>query len=130
MTDQKFCKNHAEKQVVYLCMDQNCKSEPNCCILCIKNKHSKCDDQFIIEAAGSETQIKINSSTIDIKSLTDKLGSIIDLKFYEMQKQFGNLKKFFIQSFEAKEFVLEEMTDNFIMNLKKNHRVAYNKESK
>ena len=38
-------------------------------------------------------------------------------------------KKQFINSFDVKELILEELTDSFILNLKKNHKIVFNKET-
>ncbi len=42
-----FCPNHKDRDIKYVCFDNRCSNEPRLCILCLKNTHQNCENQYI-----------------------------------------------------------------------------------
>ncbi len=67
------CKEHPNKKIDYYCLDKFCKKNSACCMICIKNKHQTCEDNFII-TKNEQNKLKILPQQSDPSLITSKLN--------------------------------------------------------
>lgn len=76
--NQLECIKHPGKKRLWICIDSLCSKETSsCCILCIKNDHTKCKDELIVDPSTFEKHAKILSSDFDYSKLTKGLSNVI-----------------------------------------------------
>ncbi len=125
----EICEEH-NKFVLYYCLDQRCKKNPSCCVICIKNEHNKCKDEMIIESEVARDTINLIKSDLDPTFITSKLNQIFELKLYEMQKTLMTKKSSFINSFNIQDSPQNILDKNALPEIKKNFNFDFNEESK
>jgi hypothetical protein len=127
-TQKANCPKHA-MSIDFTCVDPSCGLNVDCCMFCVKEFHSSCNDDFIIE--------------------NERLDSVFEIKLDE-----GNMeeeKKRFSEALQAQENKFQAKTDDLLegfdtlikgdfsnlatnktalMLLKKFYKLSYNEDSK
>lgn len=123
------CVEHPLHVVSWVCFDPSClKENPKCCVICIKNKHAKCKDHFLIEP--NQFQSKVHFIKSDFES--SKLVQAVSSTLYDHIGNFNNslsLKQdSFIGTlqFDAKSASLNAQS---VASMKKNLKIVHNKET-
>ncbi len=62
------------------------------CILCVKNSHSKCKDEYLIEKASVESKVEFIKSDFDHDSLMSSLGTVLDQQLYKLNNDLTKKK--------------------------------------
>ncbi len=96
--EKDICENH-KRIYIYYCLEPNCKKNTLCCILCVKNDHSNCHDDLILNREEASEKIKFLKNENDSKFIINKLNRIFELKIYELNMALLRKKKFFLDSF-------------------------------
>lgn len=122
------CKDH-NKPVIYFCFNPHCTSSSQACILCIKNNHTKCPDDLLVDKNEVNVKVNILENQIDPKTITSKLNQIIELKLFELNKSLMNKKQAFIKSFNIEDKPENILEEEMLKNVKKNYNFVFNKET-
>lgn len=67
------CPEH-NKTIQYYCLNPSCQKTSVACFLCLKNDHSKCPDELLVEKDEASEKINILENQIDPKTITTKLN--------------------------------------------------------
>ena len=126
MTDK--CETH-EKRIMFYCLDPRCKKNPICCILCVKNDHPTCKDEFMVEKDDAKSRINLVKNESDPTIITKKLNQVMELKLYEMNKSLMQKKKGFIESFDIQESPDNILDPNVLQNVKKNFNFEFDQDT-
>lgn len=124
------CETHEGKRIMFYCLEARCKKNPICCILCVKNDHSTCKDEYMVEKEDAKTKINLIKNESDPTFITKKLNQVMELKLYEMNKTLMTKKKGFIESFDIQESPENILDPNVLINVKKNFNFEYDTDSK
>lgn len=95
MSSDEMCPTHKTRRFKYVCMDLACSKNPTCCILCVKNNHSDCDDKLIIEKQKLAKKLvlkHINSQDMedfreDIKKILQEMHAYLTQKYKKYMSQ-------------------------------------------
>lgn len=120
-----FCETHPNKSVQFVCLDPRCSKPTRACVICIKNDHNKCKDDYILLSREIEDKVDLIKPSTNNKQLVQKLNEILELKFYELNKTLNNKKQVFIQSLKADQDVSGLIAPGVLENVKKNYKVEY-----
>ena len=73
------CALHGEREIRYFCLDNACFENCCLCILCLKNIHSQCKNEFIITKSQFESKTEfLASDPVKIQILKNNVKDIID----------------------------------------------------
>lgn len=109
-------------------MDPKCNENSLACVLCIKNKHRKCDDNLVILKQDAKEKVVILENIVDPHIITGRLNQILELKLYELSKSLMNKKKAFISSFNIDQQNDDIFDLEILRNIKKNFNFEFNEE--
>lgn len=122
---QTFCETHTNKLLQFICLDPMCSKSTRACVLCVKNDHSKCKDDFIILTREMDEKVDLIKSESDSTKITHKLNEILELKLYELNKTLNSKKQWFMKALKFGQNVQELMAPGVLENVKKNFNVEY-----
>lgn len=89
-----FCKNHEEREIKYFCLSKRCKINPKLCILCLKNDHKKCENDYIVKKSEFLKSIQIQETDIRILSSSKhKIKQIIQDSYRKNREHIKSLIK-------------------------------------
>jgi len=120
-----YCEHHPSKLVQFACFDSRCSKPAQCCVLCIKNDHNKCKDEFIILIREIENKVDLVKPENENKYFIHKLNEILELKFYELNKTLNSKKQAFVQALKVDQDNQELKVPGVLENVKKNFKVEY-----
>lgn len=125
-----YCHIHPEKKVKFVCLDPTCSAETtNACILCVKNKHKSCKDEFLLDKRELASKIELQVSNFDFSKMTNDVGEILDKQIYEFNKKLLSKKNEFVSGLEI-DASPSNLTPEALKNSKKNLMINYDKERK
>lgn len=91
-----LCSLHPKKPVKYYCFNTKCGNKLECCILCIKNVHKTCDDNFLLDHQSVVNLIK-KAEPVDHETIHSFAGvytrSITSVKTLISDIMSNNLQK-------------------------------------
>lgn len=123
----KECEDHQNYQIRYICMEQLCKDNSLCCIMCIKHSHKKCDEQLFVDIEEIDKRIEIEESG----QVEELKKNIEDIFKEEYEIFFENLKKkkdFILKGFEEPKRDLKNLTAEDILNYKQFFEISKNEK--
>merc|ERR1711976_754381 len=124
------CEEH-ERDILFYCLDPRCKKNPELCLLCLKNNHSNCKDEFIVPREDRHKVINLVKQDVDFDMITDQLNQKIELKLYELGKQLTERKENFMNSFNLNQDNPQNLFNTgMLANVKKNFNFEYDEETK
>lgn len=121
------CARHAQPEE-FTCFDPNCTAQAAGCVLCIKENHHTCKDEFILEADRLEELVTFQApESVDHKNL-DKFREIVTQKETELQGQIDSFGKAF-DVLSARDISLFEQDEATLKLLKRFFEIRENPDT-
>ena len=121
----EFCETHPKKLISFVCMAPGCKKKPMACILCIKNFHNQCKDDFIITISQMAYKVDFKKPENGNETIRSRVNEIMELKLYELNKLLQSKKMSFLNSFKVNDSSEDMLADGVLENIKKNFNIEY-----
>lgn len=77
----EMCSSHSFRRE-FLCLDPKCRAEPQGCVICIKNAHSKCSEDFVVSLEEEKKKVKVQPVSQAVKRMVAKLEDSIDRRLF------------------------------------------------
>lgn len=77
-----YCPSHREHMLSYCCFDPECSLGTLTCVLCLKNYHSLCKNEFIVFINDVFRRVQFSAKKLDkhlVSDLQSSVGEIMDL---------------------------------------------------
>ncbi len=125
---QGDCPKHS-LPIEYLCVDTICHQTAQSCMLCIKDLHKDCGDEFIIEEERVAEALDLRLQEHNLQEEKKQLAKSIDSKVADFKEKIdGLLKSFDILIDGNVESIIENA--NALRFLKKFYRISLNDQTK
>ena len=86
---KKYCSKHNGREQLFVCFDPRCSKDIACCVLCVKNNHTLCNDDFIIQrSAIAERVFVTKTDSSDMDSFKNQIREILEEARATMNKKF------------------------------------------
>ena len=125
-TDQnQECEDHENYQIRYICMEQLCKDNSLCCVMCIKHLHKKCDENLFVDISEISKRIEIEKSD-QVEELKKNIENIFCEEFSIFFEKLKKKKEFILKGFEEPKRDLKNLTGQDILNYKQFFDISKN----
>ena len=129
-----MCECHEDREIKFFCLSKMCEKNPKMCILCLKNEHKKCENDFIVKKKEFLKRIQIEETDIRISSSSKhKIKQIIQECYNRSREEIKNLikkkKREINQNNILKKIDFENLTPEQIRYIKKNKILERDKET-
>lgn len=124
----KECIKHPGKKQYWTCLDPNCAKETSsCCILCVKNDHSNCKDDLLLNPEQFKEKVQIMESSFDNKMYINKVSSDLAEKTSVFNQNLSQKQSAIIDAIKLNSDT-SKLDVATVCNMKKHLNIKWNKE--
>lgn len=113
----KDCDLHKGNLARFICMEKFCRDSSNCCALCIKHFHKKCDENLFVDISEIDKRIEIEKSD-QIDELRKNVEKIFSEEFEIFFEKLKEKEEFILKGFGEPKKDLKNLTVLDILNYK------------
>ena len=127
--DNINCIKHPSKKATLICLDPHCLKETStACVLCLKNDHKTCKDEFILQKNDYKNSIQIMETDKDSHKYLDSISETIDDKLQILRSQLSAKQNTLIEAISIKPNS-GTLTLDSICEMKNHLKIKFNKEN-
>ena len=124
-----FCEIHPKKSIQFVCLDSECSKAAHSCLLCIKNFHKNCKDEFIIHLEELNNKVNIAKPEIHNEKIVQRINEILERKFHEFKETLNHKRKVFIEALKVDQDSQKLMVPGVLENVKNNFDIEYDEST-
>ena len=124
-----MCKIHLTKQVEFICFDKKCRKNNENCMLCIKNDHVNCKNEFLVPINEIRWRVEVQKNEVDEKEMTKKMNELMELGLFEMAKTIEEKRDALIKSIDNKDIISDVLNPAILLAIKKNYKIEFDPET-
>lgn len=73
-----YCSKHTRRTVKYICFDEGCIHESQCCEICVLKDHLKCSNDFLLRKENFHSKLRIEDTTVNKAYLNKRISEIFN----------------------------------------------------
>lgn len=129
MIEGESCPIHSSHKITWVCLDPRCTSaNAKSCLICVKNNHKKCHDEYVIEISEFAEKVVIIKSGFD----SNKLAKVVSSSLYDHIGNFNTSldqkRNDFLEILKVNSHS-KTLNPQSIASMKKNLKIVVNKET-
>lgn len=126
------CPTHTQREILYTCMDLACTKTPSCCILCVKNDHSSCNDTLLVENSEMSDKVQLqNVSGSQMLTFREDIRNLLQEMHAYMSQKFKKFTADSLVHLAAETLTLKQISDaDTLKGLKEHCNIVVNGEGK